>query len=186
MEASRARNSPLYKHWYYFYHSKFEAISVLCYAQQSSKFCSICSSIPCKEDSKVSGCYPDELSPEWGERLICWSDHFEFKVILKPSNWDFLNLLFFCHFQVKFAELTLDVYRMLQCLEWEPSGSFYRKHPAEPMENGVAVDYSGASGLIDMNLAADITDPTLPPNPRKAILYRPSLTHLIAVSYESC
>ncbi|KAG8478558.1 hypothetical protein CXB51_028466 [Gossypium anomalum] len=83
--------------------------------------------------------------------------------------------------EVKFAELTLDVYRMLQCLEWEPSGSFYQKHPAEPKENGVAVDYSGASGLIDMNLAADMTDPALPPNPRKAILYRPSLTRLIAV-----
>ncbi|XP_022740147.1 protein SCAI-like isoform X2 [Durio zibethinus] len=83
--------------------------------------------------------------------------------------------------EVKFAELTLDAYRMLQCLEWEPSGSFYQKHPAEPKENGVAVDYSGASGLIDMNLSADMMDPTLPPNPRKAILYRPSVTHLIAV-----
>ena len=71
---------------------------------------------------------------------------------------------------------------MLQCLEWEPSGSFYQKHPAESKENAVAVDYSGASGAIDMNLAADMTDPTLPPNPRKAILYRPSVTHLIAVS----
>ncbi|XP_012492116.1 uncharacterized protein LOC105804171 [Gossypium raimondii] len=88
--------------------------------------------------------------------------------------------------EVKFAELTLDVYRMLQCLEWEPSGSFYQKHPAEPKENGVAVDYSGASGLIDMNLAADMTDPALPPNPRKAILYRPSLTHLIAVMATIC
>ncbi|KAE8722362.1 histone H3.3-like [Hibiscus syriacus] len=88
--------------------------------------------------------------------------------------------------EVKFAELTLDAYRMLQCLEWEPSGSFYQKHPAEPKENGVAADYSGASGLIDMNLAADMTDPTLPPNPRKAILYRPSATHLIAVMATIC
>ncbi|KAK8644460.1 hypothetical protein V6N13_123766 [Hibiscus sabdariffa] len=88
--------------------------------------------------------------------------------------------------EVKFAELTLDAYRMLQCLEWEPSGSFYQKHPAEPKENCVAADYSGASGLIDMNLAADMTDPTLPPNPRKAILYRPSVTHLIAVMATIC
>ncbi|KAK8709977.1 hypothetical protein V6N13_145322 [Hibiscus sabdariffa] len=88
--------------------------------------------------------------------------------------------------EVKFAELTLDAYRMLQCLEWEPSGSFYQKHPAEPKENGVAADYSAASGLIDMNLAADMTDPTLPPNPRKAILYRPSVTHLIAVMATVC
>ncbi|XVE83101.1 hypothetical protein DITRI_Ditri16bG0060300 [Diplodiscus trichospermus] len=88
--------------------------------------------------------------------------------------------------EVKFAELTLDAYRMLQCLEWEPSGSFYQKHPAEPKENGVAVDYSGASGVIDMNLAADMTDPTLPPNPRKAILYHPSVTHLVAVMATIC
>ncbi|XP_039054082.1 protein SCAI-like [Hibiscus syriacus] len=88
--------------------------------------------------------------------------------------------------EVKFAELTLDAYRMLQCLEWEPSGSFYQKHPAEPKENGGTVDYSGASGLIDMNLAADMTDPTLPPSPRKAILYRPSVTHLIAVMATIC
>ncbi|MBA0743448.1 hypothetical protein Gogos_006123 [Gossypium gossypioides] len=88
--------------------------------------------------------------------------------------------------EVKFAELTLDAYRMLQCLEWESSGSFYPKHLAETKENGVVVDYSGTSGLIDMKLVADMTDPTLPPNPRKAILYRPSVTHLIAVMATIC
>ncbi|EXC09701.1 hypothetical protein L484_019798 [Morus notabilis] len=88
--------------------------------------------------------------------------------------------------EVKFAELTLDTFRMLQCLEWEPTGSFYQKRPIEPKENGSFTDHSGASGLIDMNLAADMTDPTLPPNPRKAILYRPSVTHLIAVLATIC
>ncbi|GLT33717.1 hypothetical protein SLA2020_082810 [Shorea laevis] len=88
--------------------------------------------------------------------------------------------------EVKFAELTLDTYRMLQCLEWEPSGSFYHKRPVEPKENGFAVDHSGASGVIDLNLAADMTDPTLPPNPRKAILYHPSVTHLMAVMATVC
>lgn len=91
----------------------------------------------------------------------------------------------YCNMQVKFAELTLDTHRMLQCLEWEPSGSFYQKRPVEIKENGICNDHSGASGLIDMNLVADMTDPTLPPNPRKAILYRPSVTHLIAVSFEA-
>ena len=83
----------------------------------------------------------------------------------------------------------------MQCLEWEPSGSFfqkhpvesvYQKHPVESNENGTVIDHSGAaSGLIDINLAADLTDPTLPPNPRKAVLYRPSVTHFLAVSYPS-
>ncbi|KMT08584.1 hypothetical protein BVRB_6g138630 [Beta vulgaris subsp. vulgaris] len=88
--------------------------------------------------------------------------------------------------EVKFAEVTLDTYRMLQCLEWEPSGSFYQKHPSEPVENGIHKDFSGTSGLIDINLAADLTDPTLPPNPRKAVLYRPTATHLIAVIATMC
>lgn len=83
---------------------------------------------------------------------------------------------------------------MMQCLEWEPSGSFYQKrpvesvyqkHPVESNENGTVIDHSGAaSGLIDINLAADLTDPSLPSNPRKAVLYRPSVTYLLAVSSE--
>lgn len=96
----------------------------------------------------------------------------------------FLRTFMLFLFQVKFAELTLDTFRMMQCLEWEPSGSFYQKKPVESNGNGTSIDHSGASGLIDINLAADMTDPTLPPNPRKAILYRPSVTHLIAVSFE--
>lgn len=71
---------------------------------------------------------------------------------------------------------------MLQCLEWEPSGSFYQKIPAQPLQHGALADQSGTSGLIDINLLADMTDPTLPPNPRKAVLYRPTVTQLIAVS----
>ena len=77
---------------------------------------------------------------------------------------------------------------MLQCLEWEPSGSFYQKRTVELNEklneNGALNDHSGTSGLIDINLVVDMTDPTLPPNPRKAILYRPSVTQLIAVSVD--
>lgn len=94
-------------------------------------------------------------------------------------------MFMYCDLQAKFAELTLDTFRMLQCLEWEPSGSFYQKHPVETKENGIFIEHSGASaasGIIDMNLAADMTDPSLPPNPRKAVIYRPSVTHLIAVS----
>ena len=83
---------------------------------------------------------------------------------------------------MKYAELTLDAFRMLQCLEWEPSGSFYQKIPAQPLQHGALADQSGTSGLIDINLLADMTDPTLPPNPRKAVLYRPTVTQLIAVS----
>lgn len=88
--------------------------------------------------------------------------------------------------EVKFAELTLDTFRMLQCLEWEPSGSFYQKHILESRQNGLLADHSASSGLIDINLVADMTDPTLPPNPKKAILYRPSTPQLIAVIAKVC
>ncbi|KAL8544718.1 hypothetical protein ACS0TY_005088 [Phlomoides rotata] len=87
---------------------------------------------------------------------------------------------------VKFAELTLDTFRMMQCLEWEPSGSFYQKPPVEPRENGVPADNSVTSGMIDINLLADMTDPNLPPNPKKAVLYRTSVTQLIAVIATVC
>ncbi|KAL7104349.1 hypothetical protein ACP275_08G239000 [Erythranthe tilingii] len=88
--------------------------------------------------------------------------------------------------EVKFAELTLDTFRMLQCLEWEPSGSFYQKHSVEARENGGQADHSITSGLIDVNLMADMTDPNLPPNPKKAVLYRPSVTQLISVIATVC
>ncbi|KAJ4966052.1 hypothetical protein NE237_017901 [Protea cynaroides] len=87
--------------------------------------------------------------------------------------------------EVKFIELTLDTFRMLQCLEWEPSGSFFQKRPAELTNNG-ASDQSGASGVIDINLAMDVTDSTLLPNPKKTILYRPSVTRLISVLATLC
>lgn len=72
---------------------------------------------------------------------------------------------------------------MIQCLEWEPSGSFYQKPVVQSNQNGESIDHSAASGFINMNLAADMTDPTMPSNPRKVVLYRPSVTHLIAVSF---
>ncbi|KAI3506501.1 hypothetical protein L1887_28862 [Cichorium endivia] len=88
--------------------------------------------------------------------------------------------------EVKFAELTIDTFRMLQCLEWEASGSFYQKQTVEFHENGTSNDQSVTSGLIDINLVADMTDPSLPPNPKKAVLYRPSATQLLAVLASIC
>ncbi|OVA04661.1 Protein of unknown function DUF3550/UPF0682 [Macleaya cordata] len=84
--------------------------------------------------------------------------------------------------EVKFTELTLDTFRMLRCLEWEPSGSFFQMHTTESSNHVASNDQTEASGLIDINLAMDMTDPSLPLNPRKAILYRPSATHLVSVS----
>ncbi|KAM5550845.1 hypothetical protein ABKV19_027279 [Rosa sericea] len=83
------------------------------------------------------------------------------------------------HNEVKFSELTLDTFRMLQCLEWEPSGSFYQPNFARNGQNG-------APGSGRINYSQDIADPTLPHNPRKAVLYRPSVTHFLAVLATVC
>ncbi|CAN6697655.1 unnamed protein product [Malus baccata var. baccata] len=83
------------------------------------------------------------------------------------------------HNEVKFSELTLGTFRMLQCLEWEPSGSFYQSSGAKNGQNGAP-----ASSRI--NYSQDIADPTLPPNPRKAVLYRPSVTNFLAVLATVC
>ncbi|XP_042502765.1 protein SCAI-like [Macadamia integrifolia] len=86
------------------------------------------------------------------------------------------------HNEVKFMELTLDTFRMLQCLEWEPSGSFYRASGPPNSGIGSNMGQNGAFGPNCISYSQDITDPTLPANPRKAILYHPAVTHFIAVS----
>ncbi|XP_039124231.1 protein SCAI [Dioscorea cayenensis subsp. rotundata] len=82
------------------------------------------------------------------------------------------------HNEVKFTELTIDTYRMVQCLEWEPCGSFSLKGGANSGHN--------ESGPNRVNLLQDIRDPSLPPNPRKVILYRPSITHYLMVLATVC
>ncbi|KAL0374144.1 UNVERIFIED_CONTAM: protein SCAI [Sesamum radiatum] len=86
--------------------------------------------------------------------------------------------------EIKFSELSLDNFRMLQSLEWEPSGSFYQASMASSSGTGSGASQNGASGPSRVN--QDITDPTLPPNPRKAILFRPSVTHFMAVLGTVC
>lgn len=71
--------------------------------------------------------------------------------------------------QVKFSELTLDTFRMLQALEWEPSGSLFKAR----------TDSSSGTGI---GVSDEIPDPSLPPNPHKYILYRPTVQELLLVS----
>ncbi|CAN6486658.1 unnamed protein product [Victoria cruziana] len=90
------------------------------------------------------------------------------------------------HNEVKFTELTLDTFRMLQCLEWEPSGSFYRVRDSEIDKNGKEESPAGGAANTRVMHLEDITDPSLPPNPQKTILYRPSATHFLAVLATLC
>uniref|UniRef100_A0A0D9XH45 Protein SCAI n=1 Tax=Leersia perrieri TaxID=77586 RepID=A0A0D9XH45_9ORYZ len=72
--------------------------------------------------------------------------------------------------EVKFTDLTIDVFRMLQCLEWEPCGSF-------ALNNGY--NTHDESRQNHLNLLKDLRDAALPPNPLKTVLYRPSVTHFL-------
>lgn len=88
--------------------------------------------------------------------------------------------------EVKISELTLDTFRMLQCLEWEPSGSFYQSSAVSSSSVATNIPQNGASGITRINHLQDITDPTLPPNPRKSVLYRPTVTQFVAVLATIC
>ncbi|XP_062194324.1 uncharacterized protein LOC133897568 isoform X2 [Phragmites australis] len=88
-------------------------------------------------------------------------------------------------YPVKFTELTLDTLRVLQCLEWEPTGS-YQIAAKELKENGTVSDQSGPSGLIDIHLSTEMSDGSLPANPQKAIIYHPTVSHLLAVLATIC
>ncbi|PWZ37218.1 Protein SCAI, partial [Zea mays] len=90
-----------------------------------------------------------------------------------------------CDMQIKFTELTLDTFRILQCLEWEPTGS-YQIAAKELTENGAVSDQSGPSGLIDIQLSTEISYGSLPSNPQKAIIYHPTVAHLLAVLATIC
>ncbi|XP_020528588.1 protein SCAI isoform X1 [Amborella trichopoda] len=89
------------------------------------------------------------------------------------------------HNEVKFSDITLDTFRMLQCLEWEPSGSFHQIQLTDSSADGVCNRPDGF-GINHLKIAEAMDDAMLPPNPRKAILYRPSVTHLIAVIATIC
>ncbi|KAL6655131.1 hypothetical protein ACP70R_005957 [Stipagrostis hirtigluma subsp. patula] len=81
------------------------------------------------------------------------------------------------HNEVKFTDVTIDVFRMLQCLEWEPCGSF-------ALNNGYSAH--DESGQNQPNLLKDLRDAALPPNPLKTVLYRPSVTHFLTVLATKC
>ncbi|KAF6138597.1 hypothetical protein GIB67_032491 [Kingdonia uniflora] len=83
--------------------------------------------------------------------------------------------------EVKLTDLTVDTFRMLQCLEWEPSGVLYK--PKRWNRNGAK---SNDIGILQQMEDLTLLDLTLPPNLRKAILYRPTATYIIAVLATMC
>lgn len=84
----------------------------------------------------------------------------------------------YCQNEVKFAELTLNTFRMLQCLEWEPCGSFSLNISADSSYNGM--------GSNRVNIQQDIRDPSLPSNPQKVTLYRPTISYFLVVLATIC
>eukprot|EP00850_Spirogloea_muscicola_P007799 SM000040S14811 [mRNA] locus=s40:550251:554668:+ [translate_table: standard] len=88
------------------------------------------------------------------------------------------------HNEVKFSELTLDTFRMLQTIEWEPSGSFYRGPGAATTSTGDGAlpgTAAKARGVDD-----NLVDASVPANPHKYILYRPSVPQLLLAMATAC
>uniref|UniRef100_A0A0E0DMP1 Protein SCAI n=1 Tax=Oryza meridionalis TaxID=40149 RepID=A0A0E0DMP1_9ORYZ len=68
----------------------------------------------------------------------------------------------------------------------EETKSAYPIAAKELTENGTISDQSGPSGLIDIHLSSEISDGNLPANPQKAIIYHPTVSHLLAVLATVC
>ncbi|KAL3348656.1 hypothetical protein AABB24_022027 [Solanum stoloniferum] len=88
--------------------------------------------------------------------------------------------------KLRLRDALLCSYHPNECLEWEPSGSFYQTGGVPPSGVGTGIGQNGAPGPSRVNYSQDISDPTLPPNPRKSILYRPSVTNYLAVLATNC
>ncbi|GJP47032.1 hypothetical protein CLOM_g6264 [Closterium sp. NIES-68] len=74
--------------------------------------------------------------------------------------------------EVKLSELTLDAFRVLQAVEWLPSGFFVKTAQGGGRGRGAA-----PGGGAEEN----VVDPSLPPNPHKYVLHRPTVPHLLMV-----
>jgi hypothetical protein len=94
--------------------------------------------------------------------------------------------------QVKFSELTLDTFRMLQAVEWEPSGQFLKTRASSAQGAGPASSSSsaphppdGGPGPRENNrpggVLENVIDPSLPANPHKYLLYRPTVPQVLLV-----
>ncbi|KXS17566.1 hypothetical protein M427DRAFT_54500 [Gonapodya prolifera JEL478] len=90
--------------------------------------------------------------------------------------------------QIKFSELTLDMYRMLQSLEREPANSRAQVPGVSYLNNSSAKDgrdATGPSAHSFSNIAKDegpteeAGDARAPRNPHKYLLYRPTLSQLM-------
>ncbi|KAI8844538.1 protein SCAI [Chytriomyces cf. hyalinus JEL632] len=74
--------------------------------------------------------------------------------------------------QIKFSELTLDMYRMLQSLEREPSVSGKGGAMAPPQHDAMAVDGEAGGAGDEKGVSSKRS------NPHKYLLYRPTLAQL--------
>ncbi|CAI7795354.1 unnamed protein product [Closterium sp. NIES-53] len=88
--------------------------------------------------------------------------------------------------EVKLSEVTLDAFRMLQAVEWLPSGFFLPSKQGGVATHGfTATGGAGGGGGEGPRLVGgaeeNVVDPSLPPNPHKYVLHRPSVPHLLMV-----
>lgn len=80
---------------------------------------------------------------------------------------------------------------MLQAIEWEPSGQFLKMRKLAQGSDSAGASGSGAGpqeggperreNNRPGGVAENVIDPSLPPNPHKYLLYRPTVPQLLLV-----
>ncbi|CAI5460615.1 unnamed protein product [Closterium sp. Yama58-4] len=88
--------------------------------------------------------------------------------------------------EVKLSEVTLDAFRMLQAVEWLPSGFFLPAKQGGVAAHGFTATAGAAGGggegpRLVGGAEENVVDASLPPNPHKYVLHRPSVPHLLMV-----
>lgn len=76
--------------------------------------------------------------------------------------------------QVKFSELTMDMFRMIQTLEREPQEDFNHIYDASPAPCRVPYSVPGAKGYVENGERSSRRE-----NPHKYLLYKPSLSQVL-------
>ena len=76
--------------------------------------------------------------------------------------------------QVKFSELTMDMFRMIQTLEREPQDEYNHIYDASPAPGRVPYGVPGAKGFMENG-----ERPARRENPHKYLLYKPTLSQVL-------
>ncbi|CAK1588039.1 unnamed protein product [Parnassius mnemosyne] len=86
--------------------------------------------------------------------------------------------------QVKFSELTMDMYRILQTLEWEPTGDMPQIYTESPRYRFTMPQINKGYNSRTPHVGGDVTPRR--ENPHKYLLFRPSAAQILVYLASGC